>query len=155
MNTKLQVLVTEGNAVVGRSSDRTLSDKGYKVSTVLSSEEAVNDAKIHETPKKERTLVKTIGMFFATPFIALAYVIAMPFIGIYHIAKLALEAYAKRAPATKGKLKKVAIFVKNIGLFFAAPFIALAYIIALPFVGFFMVSKLALEAKTKSGHTIS
>jgi CheY-like chemotaxis protein len=46
-------------------------------------------------------------------------------------------------------LKKAATFAKNVGLFFAAPFIALAYIIALPFVGFYMFAKLGYQAWTK------
>ena len=41
MNTKLQVLVIDDDAVVGRSFDRVLSDKGYEVSTALSGEEAM------------------------------------------------------------------------------------------------------------------
>jgi CheY-like chemotaxis protein len=45
---------------------------------------------------------------------------------------------------------KAGLFFKNIGLFFAAPFIALGYIIALPFVGFYMFAKLAYEAYKKS-----
>jgi hypothetical protein len=155
MNTKLQTLVNDNDAVVGRSFERVLSDKAYDVSTSLNGEDAVNDSKINKALKKERTLVKTIGLFLATPFIALAYVIALPFIGIYHFAKLALQAYAKRRPPTNGKLKKTAVFVKNIGLFFAAPFVALAYIIALAFVGFFMISKLAMEAKGKRAYTNS
>lgn len=43
-------------------------------------------------------------------------------------------------------LRKAGIIGKNIGLFFAAPFIALGYIIALPFVGIYMIAKLSLEA---------
>lgn len=39
--------------------------------------------------------------------------------------------------------------MKNIGLFFAAPFIALAYVIALPFVGMYMFINLAIEASAK------
>lgn len=42
----------------------------------------------------------------------------------------------------KGGILKV---LKNITLFFASPFIALGYIIALPFVGFYMAAKLAKE----------
>ena len=38
---------------------------------------------------------------------------------------------------------------KNIGLFFAAPFIALGYVIALPVVGFYQFIKLAREARAK------
>jgi hypothetical protein len=155
MNTKLQTLVNDNNAGADHSFERVLSDKAYDVSTGLKGEEAVNDSKINEALKKERTLVKTIGLFIATPFIALAYVIALPFIGIYHFAKLALQAYAKRRPSTNGKLKKATVFVKNICLFFAAPFVALAYVIALPFVGFFMISKLAMEAKGKRAYTNS
>ncbi len=41
MNAKLQVLVIDDDAVVGRSFDRVLSDKGYEVSTALSGEEAM------------------------------------------------------------------------------------------------------------------
>lgn len=43
-------------------------------------------------------------------------------------------------------LRKVGTFAKNVGLFFAAPFIALGYVIALPFVGLYMIVKLSLEA---------
>jgi DNA-binding NtrC family response regulator len=38
---------------------------------------------------------------------------------------------------------------RNIGLFFASPFIALGYVIALPFVGFYQFIKLAGEARAK------
>lgn len=150
MKTKLQVRVIEEEAVVGRSVNRVLSNVDYEICE----RKAVNDAKIHETPKKERTLVKTIGMLFAAPFIALAYVIVLPFIGLYQLAKLALEAYAKRQPAKNGELRKATVFAKNIGLFFAAPFIALAYVVALPFFGFYMFLKLAKEAKAKSRHAV-
>lgn len=43
-------------------------------------------------------------------------------------------------------IRKVGILAKNIGLFFAAPFIALGYVIALPFVGIYMIAKLSKEA---------
>jgi hypothetical protein len=95
MNTNLQMPTIENNAVVGHSSDRILPDKGYEVTTF----NAVNDAKIHEAPKKERSLVKNIGLFFASPFIALAYVVALPFVGFFMFSKLAMEAKAKRGHA--------------------------------------------------------
>ena len=44
--------------------------------------------------------------------------------------------------STRGGFKVVA---KDVGLFFASPFIALGYIIALPFVGFYMFSKFGIE----------
>jgi CheY-like chemotaxis protein len=43
-------------------------------------------------------------------------------------------------------MRKVVIVTKNVTLFFAAPFIALGYVIALPFVGFYMIAKISKEA---------
>ena len=37
-------------------------------------------------------------------------------------------------------------FLRNIGLFIAAPFIALIYVIALPFYGLYMIASTGLEA---------
>ncbi|NCF63600.1 MAG: response regulator [Gammaproteobacteria bacterium] len=45
--------------------------------------------------------------------------------------------------------RKVSRVARNIGLFFAAPFIALGYVIALPAVGFYMFAKLGYEAYQK------
>jgi len=150
MNTKLKVRVARNDTVVGHN-HLTLPGNGYEITMV----NAVNDETVHEASKTERTMVKTIGMFLAAPFIGLAYVIALPIIGIYHLARLALEAHAKRVPAINGKLKNAMVMVKNIGLFFAAPFVALGYVIALPFVGFFMISRLAMEAHRKGAYTHS
>ena len=49
--------------------------------------------------------------------------------------------------------RKIRRIAKNIGLFFAAPFIALGYVIALPIVGFFMFAKFAREAYQKKRAT--
>jgi len=144
MNAKLKVTAAGNDTVVGHN-HWTLPGNGYEITMV----NAVNDETIHESPKAEHAMVKTIGMFLAAPFIGLAYAVALPVIGIYYLAKLALEAFAKSAPAINGKLKKAMGLLKNIGLFFAAPFIALGYVIALPFVGFFMLSRLAMEAHRK------
>ena len=72
----------------------------------LKAEEAVNDAEtIAVAPEAasvaaERSdiskLARNIGLFFASPFIALGYVIALPFVGFYQFAKLGREALAKK-----------------------------------------------------------
>ena len=46
-------------------------------------------------------------------------------------------------------LQKIGRIARNIGLFLAAPFIALGYVIALPAVGFYMFAKLGYEAWQK------
>jgi CheY-like chemotaxis protein len=192
MNTKFQVLVIDDDAVVGRSFDRVLSAKGYKVSTALSGEEAL------ETMKQEDfdivfTDIKMPGMDGLevterikarcpwTPVVVITgygteanearasvlgasgfvrkpltpEIIESITLKTMHEAEVILHA-AERSEvhedvsvkAVKGS--KAGLFFKNIGLFFAAPFIALAYVIALPFVGFYTFAKLAHEAYRKS-----
>ena len=46
-------------------------------------------------------------------------------------------------------MKKASRVARNAGLFLAAPFIALGYVIALPAVGFYMFAKLGYEAYQK------
>lgn len=155
MNAKLKVHVPEEAAVDNRSFGHIVSNESWNISSALNGGKVVNDSRIHEAAKQERKLAKTIGMSFAAPVLALAYVIALPFIGLYHIAKLALEAFAKRFTVKDGKLKNAILLLKNIGLFFVAPFVALGYVVALPFVGLVMFTKLANEARANRGYTSS
>jgi hypothetical protein len=102
MSTKLQAMVIDNEAVVDRSFDRVLLDNGHEMVTTLSGEQelkAVNDAEIQlSTGKlaKTRFFAKNVGLFLVSPFIALAYVFALPFVGFYMFIKLMLEAQAKR-----------------------------------------------------------
>jgi DNA-binding NtrC family response regulator len=59
------------------------------------------------------------------------------------------EAPAEPAEAPLTGWGKVSRVARNIGLFLAAPFIALGYVIALPAVGFYMFAKLGYEAYQK------
>ena len=151
MNTKLQARVNDNEAVDDRRFERVLSDNTYEVLTGLSGAKAlkaVNDDEMRVPPGKA-SIVKAIMMFFAAPFIALAYIVALPFIGFYQFAKLAFEAYSKKHPAMAARVAKTMLFAKNVGLFLISPFIALVYVFALPFVGFYMFTKLMLEAHAK------
>ncbi len=70
---------------------------------------------------------------------------------ILHAAERPVKAEVIEETVEKAaRRSKTGLFFKNIGLFFAAPFIALGYLIALPFVGFYMFAKLAYEAYKKS-----
>ena len=129
---------------------------------------------------EKESVVKNIALFFAAPFIGLAYIVALPFIGLGVLAwrmggrelmkyravkniavfmnhfsplspemieggtqhalrekvpaaapQTAAEATVTAAPAVAEKES----VVKNIALFFAAPFIGLAYLLAFPFIG--------------------
>ncbi|MGD9265371.1 MAG: hypothetical protein PVJ71_06300 [Lysobacterales bacterium] len=41
-------------------------------------------------------MAKNVGLFFASPFVALGYVIALPFVALYQFIKLAREARANK-----------------------------------------------------------
>jgi DNA-binding NtrC family response regulator len=201
MNAKLQVLVIDDDAVVGRSFDRVLSDKGYEVSTVSSGEEAMDTMKDSEfdvvftdikmggmdglevTQRiKERcpwTPVVVITGYGTDENESRAAVLgANGFVRkpltpeiIENITLKAVneaeateeeEAVVNKAEvvATEAEAEDTAIvhnkalhFAKNVGLFFAAPFIALGYVIALPAVGFYQFVKLGREAHAKKQMT--
>lgn len=61
---------------------------------VVTSEAGV--VKAAEAPKSINSIAKNVGLFFASPFIALGYVIALPFVGFYMFMKLGREAFIKK-----------------------------------------------------------
>ena len=73
-----------------------------------------------------------VAMSMAAPFIGLAYVLLLPIVGLAAAVGLPLWQVAKWVFTRPGR---IATRVRNIALFFAAPFVGLAYIVALPFVG--------------------
>jgi len=68
--------------------------------------------------------LKNIALFLAAPFIGLAYVIAMPFVGAGMLAWMGGKALAKKFP-----------LVKTMAMTVSAPFIGLAFILVAPIVG--------------------
>lgn len=196
MNTKLQVLVIDDDAVVGRSFDRVLSDKGYEVSTVLSGEEAMNsiersqydvvftDIKMpgmdglevmerikqrcpwtpvvvitgYGTEENEaKAAVLGASGFVRKPLtpeiiesVTLKAVNEAEVVPVSaepaNEAEVVVEVVAEeKTVAAQGS--EISRKAKNVGLFFASPFIALGYVIALPIVGFYQFIKLAREAR--------
>jgi len=193
MNTKTQVLVIDDDAVVGRSFDRVLSDKGYEVSTALTGEESLKDmestdydvvfndikmpgmdgievaerikAKCPWTPvvvitgygtdeNEARASVLGVSGFVRKPLTP-AMIENITLKALQEPAPAIEAANEPEAPAvavaevSSSALQTTGRIAKNIGLFIAAPFIALAYVIALPVVGFYMFAKLAIEAYQK------
>ena len=93
-------------------------------------------------PWRLGTFVKDIALFLAGPFIGLAYVVALPFVGAVVLARKAFGAYFMR----DGRWVR---FLKNAALIAGAPFIGLAYAIALPFVGLGLLARQGYRALTK------
>ena len=193
MNTKLQVLVIDDDAVVGRSFDRVLSDKGYEVSTALSGEEALETlenskfdvvftdikmpgmdglevterikARCPWTPVVVITGYGTEDNEVKASVLGASGFVRKPLtpemienitLKAVNDAESANDAAEQPVDAVEAEVasdvavtKQVNSTAKNIGLFFASPFIALGYVIALPFVGFYMFIKLGREAFIK------
>ncbi len=59
--------------------------------------EAVKSEELAKPRRNSR--IKNVALFFASPFIALVYVIALPFVGFYMFAKLGYEAYSRKQPS--------------------------------------------------------
>lgn len=85
------------------------------------------DGVVHEAGKTANA-ARGVALLAAAPFIGLAYVIALPVLGLGAFAGLGAKAFAARWPTAARKMR-------NVLLFFAAPFVGLAYTIAMPFVG--------------------
>ena len=192
MKSKPQVLVIDDDAVVGRSFDRVLSDKGYEVDTALSGEEGLKDidntdydvvftdikmpgmdglevaerikAKCPWTPVVVITGYGTDENEAKASVLGVSGFVRKPLTPeiIENITLKALEKPADVPEAANEAevapdavvedlrgWRKISRIARNIGLFFAAPFIALGYVIALPAVGFYMFAKLGLEAWQK------
>ncbi|MGA2568872.1 MAG: response regulator [Pseudolabrys sp.] len=87
-----------------------------------------------EAPKVEPaargSALLNVVLFFAAPFIGLAYIVAFPFVGIGIMAVL-----ATRAAAKNNTLRTIGVTLKHIAMVFAAPVLGLAYILLFPFIG--------------------
>ncbi len=191
MNAKKHVLVIDDDAVVGRSFDRVLTEKGYDVSTALSGEEGLEkmDTREYDLVFTDIKMPGMDGLEVAerirdrcpwTPVVVItgygseeseakARVLGTKGFVRKPLTPEMIESVTlktlteKKRPAAEkvtpeaeaevateiGALRKVGRFFKNVGLFIAAPFIGLAYVIALPFVFFGMIAKLGFEAFTK------
>ncbi len=192
MNAKPEVLVIDDDAVVGRSFDRVLSRQGYKVSTALSGEEALDKIGEHDydvvftdikmpgmdglevaerimdrcpwTPvvvitgygtEENEARAKVLGTdgFVRKPLTP--EIIENITLKALHDreqkAALGTAEATELAPETdetpqRGRAVRVG---RNVGMFLAAPFIGLAYVIAMPFVFFGTVAKVGVEAWQK------
>jgi len=105
-----------------------------------------------EAPRAEPAVrgsaLLNILLFFAAPFIGLAYIVALPFVGFGVMAVL-----ATRAALKIDKVRAVAVTLKNIAMVFAAPVFGLAYVVLFPFIGLATLLWLAgraVAARTKA-----
>lgn len=92
-------------------------------------------------PAASGSTLLNILMFFAAPFIGLAYIVVFPFVGLGYMAVL-----ATRAALKIDKVRTVAVTLKHIAMVFAAPVFGLVYVILFPFIGLATLAWLAGRA---------
>ena len=88
----------------------------------------------HETTRSGLRGACDIALFFAAPLIGLAYIVLMPFIGLYMLGLVAARALMAHREA-----------VRTVAMCVAAPFVGLAYILLLPVAG--LVTLVAVEVR--------
>ena len=96
--------------------------------------------------------VKNVALFFAAPFVGLAYILAFPIVGLGMLAWTAMQAQQKKS-AQAANLQAVAesSVLKSTAVFLAAPFIGLVYVIVGPIVGLGVLLWFGLQAWGKLG----
>ncbi len=95
----------------------------------------VNNNAPAEAPEATGSAFKNIVLFFAAPFIGLAYVVVLPFVGLAVLAVLAGRVAGKFAA-----VRNAGVALKNVALAVAAPFIGLAYVVFFPVIGLAMLA---------------
>jgi CheY-like chemotaxis protein len=95
----------------------------------------------------DRSAWKTAAMVVGAPLIALAFVVAFPFIGLGAIAKYSFQAVFERRA-------RISAFVKNVTLFLAGPIVGLLYAALFPLIGLSVLAWMGLKALGVSGRGI-
>jgi CheY-like chemotaxis protein len=90
-----------------------------------------------------RNVARLPGFPVWAPFLGLLYVLVLPFAGLAALVAMpfwfAIRALARRSG-------RVGTWLRNVGLFLAAPVVGLVYVIALPFVGLGMLAWMGVKA---------
>ncbi len=94
--------------------------------------------------------LKNMVLFFAAPFIGLAYIAVLPFVGLGFLAVLA----ARTAAKIEG-VRTVGLVVKHCVMAIATPFIGLVCVVFFPFIGLAMLAWIGGRALLKPVSTKS
>jgi hypothetical protein len=97
-------------------------------------------------PEAAGGVLKNIALFFVAPFIGLAYIIALPFVGFAVLAVM-----AGRAAARYEAVRTTAIALKHAALAIGAPVIGLAYVVFFPVIGLAALAWLGGRAVVGNG----
>ena len=118
-------LIAENGMILGMGFGRIATGNGYKVTTA-------------EGEKPLVKYVKNVALFFAAPFIGLAYLLAFPVVGLALLAWVAGKAAMKNEKA------------RPVALAIAAPFAAIAFVTVGPIVALVALVRIGAGAMLKA-----
>jgi DNA-binding NtrC family response regulator len=169
-----RVMVVDDDQVVGKSFERVLTDKGYRVDTALSGREAFEkyaggdfdmvftDLRMPgedglEVARRLKEMNPWLPIVVVTGYGTQEAEASAKAIGVSEflhkpltpsiIEEVATRTMERKAEAVTAEravatpAAKPESVARNVALFFAAPFIGLAYIIVGPFVGFYAIAR--------------
>jgi len=169
-----RILVVDDDQVVGKSFERVLTNKGYRVDTALSGREAFEkfagadfdmaftDLRMPgqdglEVARRLKEMNPWLPIVVVTGYATQQAEESAKAIGVAEFIQKPLtpsiiEEVAARMMGRKAKAEAEAAtgqkpesVARNVALFFAAPFIGLAYIVAFPFVGTYMIARYGMR----------
>jgi len=176
-----RILVVDDDAVVGKSFERVLTNKGYRVDTALSGREAFEkyagadfdmaftDLRMPgqdglEVARRLKEMNPWLPIVVVTGYGTQEAEASAKAIGVAEFLQKPLTPSIIEDVAARimGRIAEATAVVataatastaveapenvaRNVALFFAAPFIGLAYIIAFPFVGSFMIARYGMR----------
>ena len=174
-----RILVVDDDQVVGKSFERVLTNKGYRVDTALSGREAFEkyagadfdmvftDLRMPgqdglEVARRIKEMNPWLPIVVVTGYgtqeaeekakaIGVAEFLQKPLTPsiIEEVAARIMGRTARRRPSARPPAATAAAapesVARNVALFFAAPFIGLAYIVAFPFVGVYMIARYGMR----------
>ncbi len=97
-------------------------------------------------PAATGSALLNILLFFAAPFIGLAYIVALPFVGLGVLAVLAV-----RAGANNAAVRSAGLILKHVTMAVGAPFIGLLCVVFFPFIGLAMLAWTGGRAAVAAG----
>ena len=111
-------------------------------------------APAHGRARNAIRFLKNVALFFAAPFVGLAYILAFPVVGLGMLAWMAIQAQKKKSEET-AKIQPAApakpSALKTITMVIAAPLIGLAFVVAGPIVGLGLLLWFGFQAWGKLG----
>ncbi len=139
--------------MIENSAEKAMSESGATAHAAAATALEMQPAAIPEQSRAQGVarVVKNVALFFAAPFVGLAYILTFPVVGLGMLAWMAIQAQQKKS-AEAAKLQPVTSSVaKSTAVFLAAPFIGLVYIIVGPVVGLGMLLWFGFQAWGRLG----